>query len=326
MKQTIGTVVAIGLIATNVVVASAEVEFTSIQRDISTFAQISVGGEEPIFEQDQQFDFDLGVFNEQSSSVADGLESFVNGVANQASVVDPETGVQAEGFIFSQAVSTDPEVFGQGFGSSRMFGTFVVDESTPVSVALTFITEGDGRASLSIIGDDFNFYRFVTDATETIEDEFVLQPGAYDFSFVALGFGTVIEEVNEDASVAFQFGIGFGNVAGTDLPFESATAGLQAFPNPARSEMSLLLPASGATPESVTIFDSAGRQVRSFQAQSGETQLSWDLRNSNGQDVPAGVYYIRPEFRTDARSDFGLDSGFDSGSGSSQPIRAVVIR
>jgi hypothetical protein len=71
---------------------------------------------------------------------------------------------------------------------------------------------------------------------------------------------------------------------------------LAASPNPTRgaTEIRFTLPASG--PADVSVFDVAGRVVRSLgegPRESGEHSVRWDGANDAGESVGAGVYFVR---------------------------------
>ena len=67
-------------------------------------------------------------------------------------------------------------------------------------------------------------------------------------------------------------------------------------PNPIRgaATISYTVP-NGAGPATVSVYDVRGRMVRAFQADMSASRgsLVWDGRSSSGQDVPAGVYFVR---------------------------------
>jgi hypothetical protein len=97
---------------------------------------------------------------------------------------------------------------------------------------------------------------------------------------------------NESAPTAWQ-------PAGVEIPVDGPASEL-AFappgPNPARNRVTLAftLPVAGAA--RVTISDVEGRTVRTLAAgdfPAGVTTLAWDLRDTQGRNVRAGVYFAR---------------------------------
>lgn len=119
-------------------------------------------------------------------------------------------------------------------------------------------------------------------------------PGFVDASGRAYVYKLTAVDVhgNESRASAWQ-------PAGVEIPAESP-AGALAFappgPNPARDRVTLAftLPAAGAA--RVVICDVAGREVRTLAAgtfAAGPHALAWDLRDTQGRDVLAGVYFAR---------------------------------
>jgi DNA-binding beta-propeller fold protein YncE len=71
-----------------------------------------------------------------------------------------------------------------------------------------------------------------------------------------------------------------------------------AAPNPFRRETTLHLRAEGTAPARITIFDPAGRAVRTLSGttrEAGAIRIPWDGRDDRGVRVPAGVYGYRAE-------------------------------
>jgi len=68
------------------------------------------------------------------------------------------------------------------------------------------------------------------------------------------------------------------------------------YPNPGSGPrvMRFGLPTSASV--SLRVFDAAGRQMRQLENSTmpaGEYRTTWDLRDSNGETVPAGIYFVR---------------------------------
>jgi hypothetical protein len=71
---------------------------------------------------------------------------------------------------------------------------------------------------------------------------------------------------------------------------------LGVFPNPARSQARIEFAADDAAWATVAVFDARGRFLRGWSAHApldAERALVWDLRDAEGRDVPAGLYFIR---------------------------------
>jgi hypothetical protein len=79
---------------------------------------------------------------------------------------------------------------------------------------------------------------------------------------------------------------------GTTEPFVIMESRRTARPNPSRGDVWISRSEGVGVPESIEIFDAAGRRVRKLQAGPGMTELRWDGRNEEGRKVPSGVYFI----------------------------------
>jgi hypothetical protein len=96
---------------------------------------------------------------------------------------------------------------------------------------------------------------------------------------------------------------------GTDVPegdVASDVALAAPSPNPAAgsTELTFTLPAEG--PATLSVYDVSGRLVaRPFAgpADAGATRVAWDCRDSNGQNLASGVYFVKLEAagRSDVR-------------------------
>ncbi len=71
-------------------------------------------------------------------------------------------------------------------------------------------------------------------------------------------------------------------------PAGAPTATLRAWPNPARTRVTFVLPAT-APAARVRVLDARGRLVRSLESSAGRAQ--WDLRDGAGRAVGPGVYW-----------------------------------
>jgi hypothetical protein len=66
-----------------------------------------------------------------------------------------------------------------------------------------------------------------------------------------------------------------------------------AWPNPFRDSVNL-----GQThgdPIDIDVYDASGRLVRSLASPGGREPLIWDGRATDGEEVPTGVYFARPQ-------------------------------
>jgi hypothetical protein len=69
-----------------------------------------------------------------------------------------------------------------------------------------------------------------------------------------------------------------------------------ASPNPASCGTTLRFALPAATHVSLSVYDASGRRVRSLVSgaqAAGERSAAWDLRDANGRNVGAGLYFAR---------------------------------
>jgi len=119
-----------------------------------------------------------------------------------------------------------------------------------------------------------------------------LLPGIYDVEVTANGYTSQSvlsvtvgsEERVEVSFVLYQLG-----VEGSEVP---AGGTLSVFPNPSSESCNISIPAGGVG-GTVLIYDITGRSVM-IQDVTPETEsIVWDLRESNGAEVPSGMYIAR---------------------------------
>jgi hypothetical protein len=74
----------------------------------------------------------------------------------------------------------------------------------------------------------------------------------------------------------------------------SGNVWLAAGPNPARGAVTIRLQAPAGSPCALRIVDAAGRLVRVLDARSqgASAEVAWDGKNSSGQEVPPGIYWV----------------------------------
>lgn len=73
--------------------------------------------------------------------------------------------------------------------------------------------------------------------------------------------------------------------------------GLRVFPNPARHTATIAYDLSEGAPVRVTIHDAAGRRIAVLTGPEvpGSHRLTWDGRDTAGNHVPAGVYFVEAD-------------------------------
>lgn len=85
------------------------------------------------------------------------------------------------------------------------------------------------------------------------------------------------------------------------VPGTPGGAVLRVAPNPARANALISWDASKSISE-ISIFDLAGRKLRTLQAGSQSASARWDLRDEAGRPVPGGIYWARPNVAGPVRS------------------------
>ena len=85
-------------------------------------------------------------------------------------------------------------------------------------------------------------------------------------------------------------------VTGVEIDGILPVLALGIYPNPARAFATLAFQAPGAERVEVGVYDLRGRFVRGWSAdaaQASGADISWDFRDRNGREVPAGIYFVR---------------------------------
>lgn len=98
---------------------------------------------------------------------------------------------------------------------------------------------------------------------------------------------------------------GSGSSAGAGQPTSASGLSLRACPNPARGTVHLSCSVPTRLPASLTIYNTVGQVVRTVDlgAQAPETlTATWDGRNDDGRDLPAGIYFARLESGAQTRT------------------------
>jgi len=70
---------------------------------------------------------------------------------------------------------------------------------------------------------------------------------------------------------------------------------LKAYPNPFNAEINLVISMRDNTPKELNIFDIEGKLVETIYNPSPfqkEIKLKWDGKDSFGENVPSGIYFI----------------------------------
>lgn len=86
------------------------------------------------------------------------------------------------------------------------------------------------------------------------------------------------------------------DVTGIEIDGALPPVTLGVFPNPARANARIAFAAENAAWATVEVFDARGRFVRGWSARApldAGREFTWDLRDADGRDVPAGLYFVR---------------------------------
>jgi hypothetical protein len=87
-------------------------------------------------------------------------------------------------------------------------------------------------------------------------------------------------------------GVGCSYPASADGTLREASGGLRAFPQPGRGVIQFLW-RPGAAPSELEIYDISGARRWSMQVPQGRGEMRWDGADEGGQQLPAGVYFVR---------------------------------
>jgi hypothetical protein len=85
--------------------------------------------------------------------------------------------------------------------------------------------------------------------------------------------------------------VGSGGVNETPGPRESVT-GAESYPNPFRTATTIRFAPSASTSSEVRVFDASGKLIRTLQA-AHSTSVTWDGKDSRGQEAGPAVYFCR---------------------------------
>jgi hypothetical protein len=120
-----------------------------------------------------------------------------------------------------------------------------------------------------------------------------------DVAIVSAGVGGAIVSWSDNRDGAldiYAIQVLDAHPTGVPVPTPQAITFAPAFPNPAQGSTTLRFVLPSEAQVRVAIYDVAGRRVRelaSGQRPAGEQTLAWDMRDQNGREVSAGVYFAR---------------------------------
>lgn len=189
VRSLMPTIIALGLVITARPV-HAEVTLVSQQREVSTFAVITLPGEENPFCSDERASQESGVFAETvECHVVEG-ESQATGLAGQLSYILP-TLLLAEGSIDAHADISGGADFAEGLGVSRYVTEFSVDSMTEIQLRATLHADGNGSTNLvfRVTNGEIFVHRTIQETSDEVDEWFILEPGSYELTLVTSGYG-----------------------------------------------------------------------------------------------------------------------------------------
>jgi hypothetical protein len=274
--------------------ASADVLPVSQQRDVSTFALITLPGVEDPFCSDQRASQEIGPFVETIECHVEESGNQATGSAAQLSYILPDFFL-AEGSIQAEADISGGADFAEGLGSSRLVSRFSVDEETEIRLMASLHAGGNGSTNLTfrIADGEILILRSIQEASDEVDEWLLLSPATYEWTLTTSGYGQALPEGGGNPA--------FGSFSSTiEFPaasVETSGGGLGkglapvAAPNPFRHGTTLI-PASGVRGGDITVLDARGRLIRRF-TDVAPGGVSWDARDGRGRPVAAGTYFLR---------------------------------
>ncbi|MCB9464310.1 MAG: hypothetical protein H6682_11525 [Candidatus Eisenbacteria bacterium] len=176
------------------------------------------------------------------------------------------------------------------------------DENGYVTIPL--LGGGCSPSSVHVIGGDYCSTDLQGIHSPDIDGDCAVTDADRDYVLAYLGTSDFCADIDgsglvDEADLAIvdaTLGDACSNVTDVDNPIGSFALGLTVRPNPARDFAIVRLGVSTATestPGLVRIVDASGRLVRSFPAEGAQSGggIRWDLSDSSGRPLPAGIYF-----------------------------------
>jgi hypothetical protein len=138
---------------------------------------------------------------------------------------------------------------------------------------------------------DYNTIRIYDIRDPTSPIEVLTHPTPWALPGAVKLDGDDLHLVSGSGYFAFSVEMGVGTP-----PFPGSSLVLGSFPNPARGTTQFFFESPHAGPVELSLYDVAGRRVRSWsvQVEAGvRARLSWNGTDGRGQDVGRGVYFLR---------------------------------
>ncbi|HMB68662.1 MAG TPA: FlgD immunoglobulin-like domain containing protein [bacterium] len=196
--------------------------------------------------------------------------------------------LRGEATHFSNADVWGGSGWANASGSTLFDVTFEVFQSEGYSLT-GFVEEFDnGSTRLTLDGPSGSVHAFYAPTNNTLNfsETGTLDPGQYRLIARSDGSSFASAGSFDYSSGAWEFELTLDSA--TDAPVVAGSLPA-AQPNPFRLATRLTVP-DGA--RSLDVFDAAGRLVKTLE---GRGAVVWDGRGAAGQEVPAGVYFVRAE-------------------------------
>lgn len=286
--------------------AAASIGSFSVLRDITTFAIVNAIEGENGFDSDQVQSTEHGAMDESISSESVVGDAHAASTAFHQSIVHESGFFASAGFQGASEIGTSGE-FAEALGAFRLFYDFTIDEPTTVRTFGTLVASGNGVANYILVGPESIVINYsVRDDLLSIDEEHVLEPGFYRLNLGTSGYGQSFPGGGDPAAGNVE--ISFFEDETSDVENGAALAlRPQIAPNPIVDTARISLRGSDARSHDVSIVDAAGRIVREFGRVPGSAEVEWDSRDTEGRQVPQGVYFVRIE-------------------GMGTPLRTIVLR
>jgi hypothetical protein len=287
-------VIAVGLSVTGFPV-HAEVTLVSQDREVTTFAMITLPGEDNPFCSDQRDSQEAGVFAETVECRVEEGGSQATGSAGQLSYILP-TLLLAEGSIDAHADISGGVEFAEGLGASRCVSEFSVDAVTEIRLTALLHASGNGSTNLVFRVKDGEIFahRTIQEASDEVDEYFTLDPGSYELTLATSGYGQALPEGGGNPAFgSFSGAIEFPTASVSPGPVSARRPAPFAAPNPVRYGTTLFASPGGSPQgEEIVVLDLGGRLIRRFD-NVGPSGVSWDSRDKEGRPVAAGICLLR---------------------------------
>ncbi len=201
-------------------------------------------------------------------------------------------------------VYTDAELFEGGYAAaayaaSHFEVTFSIAANQNWSLIGDLEASANGSVDVSLfdgIGNTiYSDSWFEAGPSLQVTESGALTPDTYTLVITATSFEDIFDPDFYVASVAL-FNLTFAVSGGTSSVGDNLALGryLTAGPNPMQSNTTIAFAGAANQGVELDVYDLRGRLVRSLMTSgSSSGQVAWDGRNSSGQNVPQGIYFVR---------------------------------